>query len=200
MPEPNTFSFNSPSGMCKSCNGLGNVYNIDIKLLIPDNSVSIYNGGISALGEFRENWIFKQLETISSKYNFKLKDPISKIPKKALDIILYGGKERFKVQSKSLGLTRDYIIDFEGVVNFIENQFFQVDSKKIKTWAKKYMKNDICEICDGKRLKKESQFFLIDNKSISQVNQMDIIDLKKWIDSLENKFDSKKIVIASEII
>ena len=200
MPEPNTFSFNSPSGMCKSCNGLGNVYNIDIKLLIPDNSVSIYNGGITALGEFRENWIFKQLETISSKYNFKLKDPISKIPKKALDIILYGGKERFKVESKSLGLTRDYIIDFEGVVNFIENQFFQVDSKKIKTWAKKYMKNDICEICNGTRLKKESQFFLIDNKSISQVNQMDIIDLKKWIDSLENKFDSKKTVIASEII
>ena len=82
MPEPNTFSFNSPSGMCKSCNGLGNVYNIDIKLLIPDHSISIYNGGITAIGEFRENWIFKQLETISSKYNFKLKDPISKIPKK----------------------------------------------------------------------------------------------------------------------
>ena len=200
MPEPNSFSFNSPSGMCKKCNGLGNVNNIDLELLIPDKGMSIYNGGITALGEFKENWIFKQIENIANKYNFDIKDPISKIPKKALNIILYGGKESFKIVSKSLGLTRDYLIDFEGVVNFIENQFFQVDSKKIKTWAKKFMKNELCQKCNGSRLKKESQFFLIDKKSISEVNQMDIIDLKSWIDSLEKKLDSKKIIIASEII
>ncbi len=200
MPEPNSFSFNSPSGMCKKCNGLGNVYNIDLELLIPDKGMSIYNGGITALGEFKENWIFKQIENIANKYNFDIKDPISKIPKKALNIILYGGKESFKIVSKSLGLTRDYLIDFEGVVNFIENQFFQVDSKKIKTWAKKFMKNELCQKCNGSRLKKESQFFLIDKKSISEVNQMDIIDLKSWIDSLEKKLDSKKKIIASEII
>ena len=199
-PEPNTFSFNSPSGMCKNCNGLGNVYNIDLDLLIPDKSKSIYNGGITALGVYKDNWVFKQLNNISNKYNFDIKDPISKIPKKALEIILYGGKESFKVVSKSLGLTREYLIDFEGVVNFIENQFFQVDSRKIKTWAKKFMKNNICEVCHGSRLKKESQFFKIDNKNISEINNMDINDLQVWVNSLPGKFDAKKNKIASEII
>ena len=199
-PEPNSFSFNSPSGMCGRCNGLGNVYNIDLDLLIPDKSKSIYNGGIVALGLFKDNWVFKQLDNISNKYNFDIKDPISKIPKKALNIILYGGKESFKVVSKSLGLTREYLIDFEGVVNFIENQFFQVDSRKIKTWAKKFMKNDTCERCNGSRLKKESQFFKIDNKSISDINNMDINDLQKWVNSLNDKLDVKRKKIASEII
>ncbi len=199
-PEPNTFSFNSPSGMCKNCNGLGNVYNIDLDLLIPDKSKSIYNGGITALGVYKDNWVFKQLNNISNKYNFDIKDPISKIPKKALEIILYGGKESFKVVSKSLGLTREYLIDFEGVVNFIENQFFQVDSRKIKTWAKKFMKNNICEVCHGSRLKKESQFFKIDNKNISEINNMDINDLQVWVNSLPGKFDAKKNKIGSEII
>ena len=199
-PEPNTFSFNSPSGMCKNCNGLGNVYNIDLDLLIPDKSKSIYNGGITALGVYKDNWVFKQLNNISNKYNFDIKDPISKIPKKALEIILYGGKESFNVVSKSLGLTREYLIDFEGVVSFIENQFFQVDSRKIKTWAKKFMKNDICEVCHGSRLKKESQFFKIDNKNISEINNMDINDLQLWVNSLPAKFDAKKNKIASEII
>ena len=199
-PEPNTFSFNSPSGMCKNCNGLGNVYSIDLDLLIPDKSKSIYNGGITALGVYKDNWVFKQLNNISNKYNFDIKDPISKIPKKALEIILYGGKESFKVVSKSLGLTREYLIDFEGVVNFIENQFFQVDSRKIKTWAKKFMKNNICEVCHGSRLKKESQFFKIDNKNISEINNMDINDLQLWVNSLPAKFDAKKNKIASEII
>ena len=199
-PEPNSFSFNSPSGMCGRCNGLGNVYNIDLDLLIPDKSKSIYNGGIVALGLFKDNWVFKQLDNISNKYNFDIKDPISKIPKKALNIILFGGKESFKVVSKSLGLTREYLIDFEGVVNFIENQFFQVDSRKIKTWAKKFMKNDVCERCNGSRLKKESQFFKIDNKSISEVNNMDIKDLQQWVNSLTGKLDVKRKKIASEII
>ena len=199
-PEPNTFSFNSPAGMCNRCNGLGNIYTIDLDQLIPDKSKSIYKGGITALGEFKENWVFKQIQNISNKYDFDIKDPIKKIPKKALEIILYGGKESFKVLSKSLGLTREYTIDFEGVVNFIENQFFQVDSRKIKTWAKKFMKNDICKTCEGSRLKKESQFFLIDKKSISEVNNMDINDLQSWVNSLSVKFDSKKNKIASEII
>ena len=99
-PEPNTFSFNSPAGMCKRCNGLGNIYTIDLDQLIPDKSKSIYKGGITALGEFKENWVFKQIQNISNKYDFDIKDPIKKIPKKALEIILYGGKESFKVLSK----------------------------------------------------------------------------------------------------
>ena len=199
-PEPNTFSFNSPSGMCKKCNGLGKVYSLDLELLIPDKSKSIFNGGIIPIGPYKNNWIFKQITNISNKYNFELKDPISKIPEKAMNIILYGGKESFKVLSKSLGLTREYLIDFEGLVNFIENQFFNVESKKIKLWAKKFMINNDCQQCNGSRLKKESQFFKIDKKSISEVNKMDINELKCWISSLELKLDTKKNKIAKEII
>lgn len=199
-PEPNTFSFNSPSGMCNECNGLGKVYSLDLELLIPDKSKSIFNGGITPIGPYKNNWIFKQIANISNKYNFDLKDPISKIPEKAMNIILYGGKESFKVLSKSLGLTREYIIDFEGVVNFIENQFFNVESKKIKLWAKKFMINNYCQQCNGSRLKKESQFFKIDEKSITEINKMDINELKRWITSLELKFDTKKNKIAKEII
>ena len=120
-PEPNSFSFNSPKGMCKKCNGLGKLNKVNIDLVLPDKSISIQNGGLLPLGNYKNSWIFKQIETISERYKFNIKDSISKIPKKALDIILYGGNESFSVESKSLGLTRKYEIDFEGVIPFIEN-------------------------------------------------------------------------------
>ena len=118
-------------------------------LLIPDKSKSIYNGGITALGSFQNTWIFKQLENIANKYEFNLKDPIKNIPNEAMDIILNGGKEKFKVVSKSLGLTRTYEIDFEGIINFILNQYSNAYSKKIKTWTKKFMRTIVCDKCNG---------------------------------------------------
>jgi len=160
-PEPNSFSFNSPRGMCKKCNGLGNVNTINLKAVIPDDSVSIYAGGIIPIGTFKSNWIFKQLETISSKYDFDLKDPINKIPKIALDVILKGGNESFSVESKTLGLTRKYHIDFEGIIPFIEDQFNDNHSARIKRWAKGFMDNIECKSCLGSRLNKESRNFFI---------------------------------------
>ena len=109
--------------MCKKCNGLGIENRVNYDLIIPDPSISIYNGGIKPLGNYKNSWIFKQIDTISQKYNFNIKDPINKISKEAIDIILNGGKESFSVESKTLGLTRKYKIDFEGVITFIENQF-----------------------------------------------------------------------------
>ena len=200
IPEPNSFSFNSPYGMCKNCKGLGFLNEVDINTLIPDKNISIFSGGITAVGSYKNNWMFNQLKNISSKYNFDIKDPIKKIPKKALDIILFGGKEKFEIISKSLGLTRTYSIDFEGIVSFIENQYSFSESKKLKSWAKNYMIKSTCDVCNGKRLKKEALNFKILDKSISDLTEMSFIKLNEWIINLDKKLDSKKLVISKQII
>ena len=200
IPEPNSFSFNSPYGMCKNCKGLGFLNEVDINTLIPDKNISIFSGGITAVGSYKNNWMFNQLKNISSKYNFDIKDPIKKIPKKALDIILFGGKEKFEIISKSLGLTRTYNIDFEGIVRFIENQYSFSESKKLKSWAKNYMKKSTCDVCNGKRLKKEALNFKILDKSISDLTEMSFIKLNEWIINLDKKLDSKKLAISQQII
>ena len=199
-PEPNSFSFNSPRGMCKKCNGLGNINTINLKAVIPDFSVSIYAGGIIPIGTFKSNWIFKQLETISSKYGFDLKDPINKIPKTALEVILKGGNESFSVESKTLGLTRKYHIDFEGIIPFIEDQFNDNHSARIKRWAKGFMDNVECKSCLGSRLNKESRNFFIESKSINDLSKMDIIELKKWFSLINSKLSQRKQIIALEIV
>ena len=199
-PEPNSFSFNSPRGMCKKCNGLGNINTINLKAVIPDFSVSIYAGGIIPIGTFKSNWIFKQLETISSKYDFDLKDPINKIPKTALEVILKGGNESFSVESKTLGLTRKYHIDFEGIIPFIEDQFNDNHSARIKRWAKGFMDNVECKSCLGSRLNKESRNFFIESKSINDLSKMDIIELKKWFSLINSKLSERKQIIALEIV
>ena len=200
IPEPNSFSFNSPYGMCKNCKGLGFINEVNIDALIPDENISIHAGGIAAVGSYKNNWMFTQLKNISSKYNFDLKDPIKKIPKKALDIILFGGKERFEIMSKSLGLTKSYSIDFEGIVSFIENQYSFSESKKLKSWAKNYMKKSTCDVCNGKRLKKEALNFKILDKSISDLTEMSFIKLNEWIINLSEKLDHKKLRISKQII
>ena len=199
-PEPNSFSFNSPKGMCKDCSGLGTKNIVDMNLLIPDNNKSIYGGGITALGSFQNTWIFKQLENIANKYDFDLKDPINKIPGEAMEIILNGGKEKFNVVSKSLGLTRTYEIDFEGIINFILNQYSNAFSKKIKTWSKKFMRTIECDKCCGSRLNENVNHFKIDDKDITEISKMDFDELYKWIKLLNKKFSEKKLKISEEII
>ena len=199
-PEPNSFSFNSPKGMCKDCSGLGVKNIVDMNLLIPDYNKSIYNGGITALGTFQNTWIFKQLENIANKYDFDLKDPINKIPDEAMEIILNGGKEKFNVVSKSLGLTRTYEIDFEGIINFILNQYSNAFSKKIKTWSKKFMRTIECEKCCASRLNENLKHFKIDHKDITEISKMDFDELYDWIKLLNTKISEKKLKICQEII
>ena len=199
-PEPNSFSFNSPKGMCKDCSGLGIKNIVDMNLLIPDDNKSIYNGGITALGSFQNTWIFKQLENIANKYDFDLKDPINKIPDEAMEIILNGGKEKFNVVSKSLGLTRTYEIDFEGIINFILNQYSNAFSKKIKTWSKKFMRTIECEKCCASRLNENVKHFKIDHKDITEISKMDFDELYDWIKLLNTKISEKKLKICQEII
>ena len=200
LPEPNSFSFNSPYGMCNQCKGLGYVNEVNIDSLIPDKNKSIYSGGITAVGSYKNNWMFSQLKNISNKYKFDLKDPIKDIPKEALNIILYGGKEKFKIMSKSLGLTRTYNIDFEGIVSFINNQFSFSESKKLKSWARNFMLKSNCNECNGTRLRNESLNFKILDKNIFEVSNMSFINLVEWVSSLPKKLDSKKNKISSQII
>ena len=200
QPEPNTFSFNSPKGACDKCNGLGKVHVVNMDKLIPDASISIKMGGLAPLGEQKKSWIFRQLEHIAEKYEFSLGDPIETIPKEAMDLILYGGKEKLEIKSKDLGVSRSYQIDFEGVYNFLENQFKESDSRSIKRWAKGFMDEVNCDLCKGQRLKKESLHFLIDGKSISDLSDLDLDHLAEWFDDLVEKLSEKQKIIGSEII
>ncbi|WP_394801454.1 excinuclease ABC subunit UvrA [Tenacibaculum piscium] len=199
-PEPNTFSFNSPRGACACCNGLGITDEINIKKLIPDDSISIKNGGIIPLGTQKNSWIFKQLQTIADRHHFKLTDPIAKIPATAMEIILHGGNESFEINSKELGVTRNYEIDFEGIIAFIENQYKNAESTTIKRWAKDFMDEVTCSVCHGKRLKKEALHFKIIDKNISDLTQMDITELANWFENVENDLSEKQLLIASEIL
>ena len=200
LPEPNSFSFNSPKGMCKKCNGLGYNYKVNEKKIIPDKSISINMGGILPIGVKKNNWTFRQIEAIGERYGFSLADKISDIPEEALNTILYGGNESFSVKSKTLGLTRTYKIEYEGVIPFLEYQFKTGDTTRLKRWAKNFMDKVICTNCNGYRLKKESLYFKIDNKNISEISQMDIIQLDKWVKSLKNKLSKKQLLIAKEVL
>jgi len=199
-PEPNSFSFNSPKGACNNCNGIGKLYEVAVDKIIPDKKKSIANGGIAPLGEEKSSWMFKQLKTIAERYEFKLTDAIKKIPKEALEIILHGGNEKFSVESKNLGITRNYKIDFEGIIAFINSQYKDSNSTSIKRWAKEYMNHNNCSVCNGNRLKKESLHFKVNEKNISELAKMDIIDLTTWIKDLDNHLSEKQHKIASEVI
>jgi len=199
-PEPNTFSFNSPKGACPECNGLGKVHVVYLDKIIPDPKMSIKNGGLAPLGEQKKSWNFRQLGHIAEKFGFSLNDPIDKIPKEAMNLILYGGKEKLEINSKDLGVSRNYQIDFEGVYNFIENQYKESDSGSIRRWAKGYMDEINCGVCNGKRLKKESLHFLIDGQSISDLADLDMDHLAEWFDALDDKLSDKQKIIGSEIV
>jgi len=199
-PEPNNFSFNSPKGACPHCNGLGTVNEINLAKIIPNKTLSIKAGGIIPIGEQKSSWIFNQLEIIALKFGFKLTDPIDKIPTEALEMILDGGKENFSVASKVLGITKDYKIDFEGISNFIRNQYEESDSATIKRWAKEFMDENNCSVCEGSRLRKESLFFKINEKNIGELASMDIDQLFHWFADLENHLDSKQLLIAKEVV
>ena len=199
-PEPNNFSFNSPKGACPKCNGIGKLYQVNEKKIIPDDTLSIKNGALAPHGPEKKSWIFKQFELIAQRFNFKLSDPYKDIPEAAKEMILYGGNEKFSVNSKTLGVKRDYKIDFEGVANFIESQYKNAESTSLKRWAKDFMDRIDCDMCHGSRLRKESLYFKINNKNIAELANKDIVDLAKWFDDLDQHLSEKQLQIAEEIV
>ena len=199
-PEPNLFSFNSPKGACGHCNGLGTVNEINLKKIIPNPKLSIKNAGFVPIGEYKPTWIFKQLEIIGEKYSFKLSDAIETISEEAMETILYGGKEKFAIESKTLGITKEYKIEFEGISNFIKTQHDESNSTSIKRWAKDFMDEVKCPVCQGTRLKKEALFFKINEKNIAELCDMDISDVTFWFDEINKYLTDKQKLIATEVI
>ncbi|MBT4833988.1 MAG: excinuclease ABC subunit UvrA, partial [Cryomorphaceae bacterium] len=198
-PEPNTFSFNSPKGMCETCNGLGTEHEVNLKKLIPDDTISINNGGILPIGKKDNSWIHKQVELISKYYSFSLSDPIKKIPKDGLNFILNGGKKSFTINSKDLGVKRQYEIDYMGIESFIKDQLNNNESKSLRRWALQFVDVKKCKSCIGSRLKLESRSFRINNKDIFELSEMDLSELKEWFKDLNNNLSEKEIKISEEI-
>ncbi len=199
-PEPNTFSFNSPRGMCTTCNGLGHTHEVNEHKIFPNKKLSIKAGGIAPLGEYKKSWAFKQIEVIAQRFNFELTTPIADIPEEALDMILNGGNDSFEIDSKTLGVKRNYKIDYEGISKFIKNQFNEAGSTSIKRWAKEYMDKIKCPSCEGSRLKKESLYFKVDGKNIAELANLDIVELATFFNDLNAKIDGNQLKIAEEII
>ena len=199
-PEPNSFSFNSPKGMCEDCKGLGTQQIVNRQKIIPDTSLSIKAGGIIPLGSQKSSWSFKQIDIIAQRYNFNLSDPIDQIPATALEVILKGGAETFTVESKTLGITRNYKIDYEGIENFIKNQYEQATSTNIKRWASDFMDQTECLSCKGSRLKKEARFFKINELNIADLAQMDLDELYSWFDQLPQFLSKNEMKIGEDVI
>jgi excinuclease ABC subunit A len=200
LPEPNTFSFNSPKGMCPSCQGLGIMHKVNLNKIFPDLSISIRAGGIAPLGPYKTSWSFKQLELIAQRHNFTLDTPIKDIPQEATDVIVHGGQDKFTVSSKTLGVDRTYQIDYEGIATFIQSQFKQANTTSLKRWAKDFMDKLVCDQCNGSRLLETSLHFKIQKQNISQLAQMDIISLAAFFEQLSKSLKGDQAIIAEEII
>jgi excinuclease ABC subunit A len=199
-PEPNSFSFNSPYGACPKCNGLGTISEIDISKIIPDPSKSIKKGGIVPIGEYKNSWIFKQIEAIGEKYGFELTTPISEIPENAINVILNGSDEVFRVKNEYLGVSSSYSLNFEGIVSFINSQHAEAAPAGIMKWVGSFMNKMPCPECHGARLKKESLFFRLGGKNIAELANTDLVNLSAWFDQLNSLLDERKRTIAYEII
>jgi excinuclease ABC subunit A len=199
-PEPNSFSFNSPKGACKTCNGLGIEMKIDEDKIFPDKSLSIERGGLAPISDRKSPWVDKQLDLIAKRYKFELKDPISEIPEKAIDVILNGAEESFKVVNTTMGITQDYYLNFEGISNFINYQYQNSDSASLKRWAKTYMVALNCSKCNGQRLQKQSLHFKFEGHTISELAKMDISELYTFFDTIEEQLNNRQKAIGLEII
>ncbi|MBP9017509.1 MAG: excinuclease ABC subunit UvrA [Paludibacteraceae bacterium] len=198
-PDPHHFSFNSPHGACPTCKGLGFVNQVDMDKIIPDKTISIYNGGIAPLGKYRNTVIFWQVEAILEKYGCQLKTPIKEIPDEAIDEIMNGSEEPLMIKNHSLGIT-NYSLNYDGILKYIEMQQDENASATEQKWANQYSKSVKCPECKGARLRKESLHFLIHEKNIADLAAMDIVELSNWLQEVENYLSEKQKAISTEIL
>ena len=198
-PAPHNFSFNSPQGACPGCKGLGYVNIIDKDKIIPDASLSIYQGGILPLGKYRNVLLFWQIEAICEKYDASLKTPIKDLPEEALNDILNGTDERLNVKNLSLG-NSNYFLTFDGLIKYIEMQQQSDATAKAQKWAGQFVTTVSCPECGGARLNKEALHYRIDGKNIAELTGMDIAELYQWLDGIEDRLPEKQAAIAREIL
>ncbi|MFN8153670.1 MAG: excinuclease ABC subunit UvrA [Bacteroidia bacterium] len=201
-PAPNTFSFNSPYGACPKCNGLGSIPEIDLNSVFPDTSKSIKQGGIAPLGEYRDSWIYQQMQAIGKKFGFTLNTPICDISDEAINVILYGTGELLSTEGDTPGgSVNASSLSFEGIASFITAQMDDdAGSGKLKKWAQGFMAHVDCPECHGTRLKKEALFFKVDDKNIADLSNMDLHLLFEWSSQVEKRLSKKQLSIAKEIL
>ena len=193
-PEPNLFSFNSPYGACKKCNGLGVVPEVDRIKVIPDTNKSIKDGGIEPLGKLKKDWIATQIEMILTAYGHKVSDKIKDIDDTVIDKLLFGFEEILNIEDENKTIT------FEGITNFVLRHYEENPSPAVKRWADGFMNKIECRTCQGSRLKKESEYFKVDGKSIGELAQLDIGELHKWLSDLKSRLNERQLKIGKEIL
>lgn len=198
-PAPHNFSFNSPQGACSKCKGLGQVNLLDINKIVPDTSLSIYNGGIVALGKYKNSLIFWQIEAICEKHGVTIKTPIQDIPEEAIDEIMNGTEERLRIKNESLG-NSNYFLAYEGVAKYILMQQESEASATAQKWAGQFVRMATCPECNGQRLNKEALHYRLADKNIAELAEMDISELYVWVTRLEDKLNPKQRQIAIEIL
>lgn len=200
-PSPNTFSFNSPYGACPECKGLGSIYDIDMQLVLPDDTKNINQQAIKPLGEVRETQTFTKVRALAQKYEFTFATPINQLAPEALDVLLYGTHNKKITVPAQSGSARQVALDFEGVVNIIKRCFEDRSmSEEIRRWAESFMVNKTCPTCNGQRLKTESLHFKLNNLNIAQVGNMDMVQLHQWLHHLPQYLDARQNAIAKDIL
>ena len=199
-PAPNIFSFNSPEGACPRCKGLGYVNEIALDKVIPDRELSIHGGAITPLGKYKNQMIFWQIDAILHKYGCDIKTPVKDIPSDAMEEVLYGSIENVKIPKELVHTSSDYFIAYDGVIKYLKNVMENDDSASGQKWADQFLSVSECPECHGQRLKRESLSYRIWDQNIAEVANMDITDLKEWLDHIEEHMEPQQQTIAAEII
>ena len=199
-PAPNTFSFNSPQGACPRCKGLGYINEIDMDKVIPNRKHSIHEGGIVPLGKYKSQMIFWQIDAILHKYDCNLKTPIADIPEEGLNEILYGSLDRVRIDKELVHTSSDYFVDYDGVVKYLRSVMESDDSNSGQKWADQFLAECECPECKGKRLNREALSYKIWDKNISELANMDLTDLRQWLDDCPKHLDHQQSQIATEIL
>jgi len=199
-PSPNAFSFNSPYGACPVCKGLGTMFQISMEAVIPDDTLSISEGGIAPLGEEREAYVYKQVQELAKKNKISLTVPVKDIPKKSLNIILYGNEEGLESEEDFENMKFDPQGPFEGIINMLKRWFYNGYSEGLRDWAEGFMQLKPCESCGGTRLRKESLWFRVNDRNIADLSNMNLDNLAAWMDGIELRISNKQKTIAKDVL
>ena len=199
-PAPNTFSFNSPQGACPHCKGLGYINEIDIAKVIPDNQKNIHDGGIVPLGKYKNQMIFWQIDAILHKYECELKTKIADIPDEALNEILYGSLESVRIDKNLVHTSSDYFVDYDGVIKYLRSVMESDEGSSAQKWADQFLAECECPLCHGQRLNREALSYKVWDKNIADLANMDLGELREWLDTCESHLDHQQQQIAAEIL
>ena len=199
-PAPNNFSFNSPQGACPKCKGLGVVNEIDMDKVIPHREISIYNGAITPLGKYKNQMIFWQIDAVLKQYGFDLKTPVEELSDEAMNEVMYGSLSSVKISKDLVGTSSDFFSTYDGVIKYLRNVMENDDSANAQKWSEQFTAMKICNECHGNRLNREALSYRIWDKNIAELANMDISELRAWIDEAMEHLDSQQRAIATEII